>query len=49
VYAGLTLSFHLDLAGSATIALVAVVEFFVVVLIRDARRALAARRAPMTA
>lgn len=39
VYVGLVVSFHLDLAGSATIALVAVAEFFVVVLARDATRA----------
>lgn len=43
VYLGLLVSFHLDLAGSATIALVAVAEFFVVALGRDAARALRAR------
>ncbi len=40
VYLGLVISFHLGLAGSATIALVAVVQFFVVVLVRDGVRAL---------
>ena len=35
VYVGLVVSFHLDLAGSASIALVAVLEFFVIVLVRD--------------
>ena len=40
VYVGLVVSFHLGLAGSATIALVAVAEFFVIVLARDAVRAL---------
>ena len=44
VATGLLLSFHLDLAGSATIALVAVCEFFLIVLVRDAVRAL--RRTP---
>lgn len=44
VHLGLVISFHLDLAGSATIALVAVAEFFVIVLARDAIRAL--RRRP---
>ena len=46
VYVGLVVSFHLDLAGSATIALVAVAEFFVIVLVRDAVRALRGRPAP---
>ncbi len=41
VHLGLVISFHLGLAGSATIALVAVAEFFVVTLLRDTRRALA--------
>lgn len=45
VYLGLVVSFHLDLAGSATIALVAVAEFFVIVLVRDAVRALRGRPA----
>jgi ABC-type Mn2+/Zn2+ transport system permease subunit len=45
VYVGLVISFHLDLAGSATIALVAVAEFFLVVLVRDALRAVRGRRA----
>jgi ABC-type Mn2+/Zn2+ transport system permease subunit len=45
VYVGLVISFHLDLAGSATIALVAVAEFFLVVLVRDAVRALRGRAA----
>lgn len=40
VVVGLLVSFHLDLAGSATIALVAVAEFFLVVLVRDAVRVL---------
>jgi len=44
VATGLLLSFHLDLAGSATMALVAVCEFFLIVLVRDAVRAL--RRTP---
>ncbi|MFT4837851.1 MAG: hypothetical protein ACI9OB_000304, partial [Nonlabens sp.] len=34
---------HLDTAGSATIALVAVAEFFVIVLGRDAIRAVRRR------
>lgn len=46
VYVGLVLSFHLDLAGSATIALVAVAQFFLVALGRDALRTL---RRPATA
>ena len=46
VYVGLVVSFHLDLAGSATIALVAVAEFFLIVLTRDAARALRGRAAP---
>lgn len=45
VYVGLVVSFHLDLAGSATIALVAVAEFFVIVLARDALRAVRGRPA----
>lgn len=45
VYAGLVISFHLDLAGSATMALFAVVEFFVVVLVRDAVAAVRGRPA----
>lgn len=40
VVIGLVVSFHLDLAGSATIALVAVAEFFLVAVVRDAARAL---------
>jgi ABC-type Mn2+/Zn2+ transport system permease subunit len=44
VYVGLVASFHLDLAGSATIALVAVAEFFVVAVSRDAVRAVRGRR-----
>ncbi|MFT6943135.1 MAG: ABC-type Mn2+/Zn2+ transport system permease subunit [Nitriliruptoraceae bacterium] len=43
VYLGLLASFHLDTAGSATIALVAVAEFFVIVLGRDAIRAVRRR------
>ena len=43
VYVGLVLSFHLDLAGSATIALVAVAEFFLVAVARDAVRAVRGR------
>ena len=46
VYVGLVLSFHLDLAGSATIALVAVAQFFLVAVGRDALRAV---RSPATA
>ena len=45
VYVGLVISFHLDLAGSATIALVAVAEFFLVALVRDAVAALRGRTA----
>lgn len=45
VYVGLVVSFHLDLAGSATIALVAVAQFFLVVMGRDALRALRGRPA----
>lgn len=41
VVVGLVASFHLGLAGSATIALVAVAEFFVVTVLRDTRRAIA--------
>lgn len=48
VYLGLVLSFHLDLAGSATIALVAVLEFFVIALARDAVGAVRGR-SPATA
>lgn len=48
VYVGLVVSFHLDLAGSATIALVAVAEFFLIVLGRDAVRALRGRSAVTT-
>ena len=44
VYAGLVISFHLDLAGSATIALVAVAQFFLVVLARDTARAVCGAR-----
>ena len=40
VAVGLVVSYHLGLAGSATIALVAVAEFLVVVVVRDVRRAL---------
>lgn len=43
VFTGLVVSFHLDLAGSATIALVAVLEFFVVVLVRDLVRGVRGR------
>lgn len=49
VYLGLVVSFHLDLAGSATIALVAVAEFFVIVLGRDALRVVRGWRDPVTA
>lgn len=46
VYLGLVISFHLDLAGSATIALVAVAQFFVIVLARDAVHAVRGQPAP---
>ena len=40
VAVGLLASYHLDLAGSATIALVAVLEFFIILIGRDTVRAL---------
>ncbi len=47
VAVGLLASYHLDLAGSATIALVAVLEFFVIVIARDTLRALRRRGAAL--
>lgn len=45
VWLGLTLSYHLGTAGAATMALVAISVFFVVLVVTRLRRALAARTA----
>ncbi|HUG84432.1 MAG TPA: metal ABC transporter permease, partial [Euzebya sp.] len=49
VVLGLEMSYHLDLAGSAAIAAVAVGQFFVILAVRSGQQWLQQRRAPAAA